>query len=364
MAAQALQNSANERAVLAYRLEGMMNWIGKSGALACLLGCLLGSQLASAMVVFRRADVLIIHGTYAVGDESRLRDALTPGVTTVILRGGPGGGSFSRGLELAQIIEKARVTTVVHGPCTGLICPMMFLAGKERQFSGETRAEASYVRLQVGNGIFPDTAGEDRGESWNTVMSWWHNHSSLTYAMLSPQHQPLLQNGNTDLESKLIFHPDAKTVNGTVMHCWGKQQTVPYCEVVGATDALQLGIITRRERYQSSLLRERADTGVPPPVAEGNIATPPGVAVSDECNRLYADFLRVDSPRAFVISESGGCNFRSAQHIRPHAEAIEACRKRNSGSECRFYVVDTDYVFVDFAQAQAPDRPRRSDSDD
>jgi len=342
----------------------MMNWIAKSGALACLLGYLLVSQVASAMVVFRRADVLIIHGSYAVGDESRLSDALTPEVTTVILRGGPNGGSFSRGLELAQIIEKAKVTTVVHGPCTGLICPMMFLAGKERLFSGETRAEASYVRLQVGNGIFPDTAGEDRGESWNTVMSWWHDHSHLGYAMLSPQHQPLLQNGNTDLESKLIFHPDAKTVKGTVMHCWGKQQTVPYCEAVGDTDALQLGIITHRERYQSSLLRERADTAAPPGVAKGNIATPPGVTVSDECNKMYAEFLRVDSPRAYVISDSGSCNFRSAQRIRPHAEAMEACRKRNSGGECRFYAVDTDYVFVDFSQAQQPERPRKSDSDD
>ena len=340
-----------------------MNWIGKSGALACLLGCLLVSQ-ASAMVVFRRADVLIVHGTYAVGDESRLRDALTPGVTTVILRGGPIGGSFSRGLELAQIIEKARVTTVVHGPCTGLICPMMFLAGKERQFSGETRAEASYVRLQIGNGIFPDTAGEDRGESWNTVVSWWHDHSRLGYAMLSPQHQPLLQNGNTDLESKLIFHPDAKTAKGSVMHCWGKQQTVPNCEAVGDTDALQLGIITRRERYQSSLLHERADTAVPPGVAEGNITTPPGLAVSDECNRLYAEFLRFDSPRAFVISDSGNCNFRSAQHIRPHAEAMDACRKRSSGDECRFYAVDTDYVFVDFSQAQTPEHQRRGEAAD
>lgn len=341
---------------------GAMKRIRILGRFLTLLAGLLALHQADAMVMVRRAEVLVVHGSYATGDETRLRDALTPEVTTVVLRS-PGGGSFSRGLELARIIEEARVTTVVHGSCSGLICPMMFLAGKERQFSAETRPEASFVRLQIGNGIFPDTAGEDRGESWNTVMTWWHNHSRLSYAMLSPQHQPLLQNGNTELESKLFFPPEARTASGSVMHCWGRRQTVPYCETVRDTDALQSGIITRDERFQSSLLREHPDTAAPPVVAEGGIAAAPGTTFSDECNRRYADFLHFDSPRAFVVAENGSCYYRTAQNIRPHAEAMDACRRQHAESGCRFYAVDDAFVFVDFTLGPLPERPRRAGND-
>ena len=323
---------------------------GLSGLMGgLLLACAVVAGPAEAMVFFKRSGVMIIHSAYASGDEARLREVLTPEVRTVILRG-PSGGGWNRGRELAGIIEKAGVKTVVHGVCAGLVCPMMFMAGKERLFSGETRPEATYVRLAIATGEFPDTAGEDRGESWSNLMDWWRNHSKLSYAQTRPQHQPLLQTTSPATESKMIFHPAARTSKGSVMHCWGDRQTVPYCEAVAETDALQLGIITSAELFRDSdVLKERPDMARPKAV-EGRISDAPGSQVSDGCNRLYAEFLRFDSPRAFAIGSGGGCSYRTAQSLRPYAEALAACTKINHGRECRLYAVDDDLVFVDFKQ--------------
>lgn len=314
------------------------------------LALLLGAPAAQAMKFFKRDGVLILYGTYASGDEARLDEALTPEVRTVILRS-PNGGGLARGRELARRIERAGVTTVVHGPCTGMICPMLFLAGRERLFSGETRPEASYLRLTIASGYLPDTAGEDRGESWASQMDWWRSHTRLTREQTQPLHAADTANLTPPAESKLFFHPAAQTLRGSVMHCWGERQAVPDCTALADTDALQLGIITRSERYRDvRVLRERPDLPRPRATAFAALAAAPGQLVSEGCNKLYARFLDYDAPRAFVISASGGCFARSAQSLRPYAEALAACTKASPGRECRFYAVDDEVVFTDFSE--------------
>ncbi len=121
--------------------------------------------------------------------------------------------------------------------------------------------------------------------------------------------------------------------------------------------ALSKGIITTEELFTHPELREDSDVAPPAATNVAKIDDKPIARMGDSCVEDYKNFLRQDSPKAFVVSSKGGCNWNNAQAFRPYKSALDNCKKR-ADLECRFYAIDDTVVFTPFEDnvAEAPQK--------
>lgn len=311
----------------------------------------------SALTLWTQGDLMIISGKAEAGDVTQLQAKLTPAIRFVVLHS-PNGGTWTLAENLAAVVEKARVTTVVHGPCIRFVCPMLFLAGEQRMFSGNGRPESHYVALQFDRIGF--VTGDDH-TPYRMVHEWWLRHTHLRNADLETV-SPLFFNKVSNHSDQLIFFPDAAEFSrGNVLHCADEMreanepQYFSDCLPVEDASAHQRGIVTTVDTFsRPRILSVRPDVAPPSPSGIAALEDIPVAEISDECKRKYKIFLKQDSPRAFVVAEDGGCNWANAQTFRPHAFAMGLCLKHSK--DCRYYTVDNSVVFTPFgidAQKQA-----------
>ncbi|NSL57057.1 hypothetical protein [Uliginosibacterium aquaticum] len=309
---------------------------------------------AHAMLSFtQKNEVLMVQGKAETGDADRLQAALTPGITTLVLRS-PDGNNWQVASALAEKVEKAKLTTVAHGSCETFTCAMMFLAGQRRMFSGAGRPEMHYVSLLFGDTTYRQT--EDQ-TAMSRVVSWWEDHTALSGKDLLI-HRDSIFSTNMDgmYDRKVFFAPGAQHSLGAVLHCSGERakklgryQYLSDC-MTAPGSALQKKIITTEELFTHEALTERADITPPPATQIAGLDSTPIAPLSEKCIEAYKLFLKQDSPRAFVVGADQSCKWANAQVARPYEVALYACRNAKIG-ECRFYAIDDKVVFVPFDQA-------------
>lgn len=329
-------------------MKRMWNLLGVSALLAGLLAY----SPAHALQYSTRDGVMRVSGKYEGGDLEALRTHLAPDVKVVVL-GDIQGGNWDQGRELADVIGHAGVTTVVHGTCSGWACSMMFLAGSQRMFSGAGRPESQRLEIPFIAYLPNYDCG---GYHCTDIPDWLTRHTRLTNADLRIYHKSLITATSVTPPDFLEFLPaQARTSGSNVRHC--ARETIDAkkaefalndCFPVPEASALNRGIVTTDERFTHRSIRVKDDTDVPPASDYARIDDPidTGLAMNVECRALRVHFLHSDSPRAIVVSRSGGCYIRTAQNLRPYAEAMAACKANRA--DCRFYAVDDAVVFVPF----------------
>ena len=316
-------------------------------AVASLLGA--GSAQA-ALTFWSRGELMLIHGKAEQGDVDKLKLALTPAIKTIVVRS-PTGLEFDIAAELARVVEKADVTTVLHGECAQLVCPMLFLSGKQRMFSGVGPAEAHTLSLLMG-----ETTHVIKGTSSNLgdIAGWWARHTTLGRAEIGKQSEGFIQvvPSHGKMDRKVFFPAQANFSKGKVLHCSGDESSrhLADCKPVLGASAIARGIVTTDEPFVDARLTEAPDIAAPAATDHAALDADLNARVSDKCVELYREFLKQDSPRAFVVSSRQGC-WSTTLGFRPRERALKACQKGQlSGKECRFYAVDDKVVFTPFEQ--------------
>ncbi|MDO6388370.1 hypothetical protein [Uliginosibacterium sp. 31-12] len=319
-------------------------------AMLAAAAMLMLSTTQAALSFIPKNEVLLVQGKAEAGDAERLQAALTPSITTLVLRA-PAGNNWQVAAELAEKVEKAKLTTVAHGSCESFSCAMMFLAGQRRMFSGAGRPEIHYVSLMFADTTYRQT--EDQTPMLR-VVDWWEDHTTLSGKDLLI-HRDSIFASNMDgiYDRKVFFAPGARHSLGAVLHCSGERakklgrfQYLNDCMPTPGT-ALQKKIITSEERFTHASLVEKEDLSPPPATQLAALESKPIAPLTDECAERYKLFLQQDSPRAFVIGANQACWWANAQVPRPYEATINACRNAKIG-ECRFYAVDDKVVFVPF----------------
>lgn len=318
---------------------------------------LMGLGTASAALQFSTTeDVLRVWGKVDAGDVDLLKARLTPEIKTVVLTGVTG-GDWTKGHDLGGLIESAGVTTVVHGLCGGWACPMMFLSGKQRMFNGVGRPEVHHLE-------FPFMDGNRAGYTYDGVSEaiisqWWHQHTKVSNSDLQIHHMSMFSSSGLVLDYLHFFPAQAHFSRGNVLHCSGelikekkKDHILADCLPVSDASALSKGIVTTDEPFTHSGLTIKPDVPALPASSYAKLEDAPDakVGLSEECKGAYVRFLRYDSPRAFVVTNSGGCYAANAQAFQPHSQAMNSCSKAVGAKNCRFYAEDGDVVFVPFDQ--------------
>lgn len=323
---------------------------------------MLGASVSFAALQYStQDDVLMITGKAEASDKGPLEAKLD--AVSIVVLSNISDGDWELGRDLGRVLERRGVTTVVHGVCSGWVCSMMFLSGKQRMFSGVGRAEGH--RLQV------PFVEERANWQWNGILvgrisEWLRERTKLSYMDLQNYHKSFTSRPDKlEIDWLIFFRPDAQFSRGNVL-LW------PYELVVDAKEkgrrfllvdalpkddatALGKGIITTEETFSHPLLKVPADAKtMPSATTYAKLEDSIGEKLSseDKCKEYYEDFLRMDSPRAFVISRAGKCWYADSTSFQPYSQPMNSCRKANSSSDCRYYAVDNAVVFVPFKEAQ------------
>lgn len=331
---------------------------GKIGLVSLLtLGLLAGGNAHAALTFWVKGDLMIIYGKAEAGDPAKLKEKLTPAVKNIVLRS-PSGTDWSLARDLAEVVSDAHVTTVVHGYCGDFVCPMIFLSGDKRMFSGVDRPELHYLSLWTDYDYF--SPGNDPQITYRRINEWWRAHTKIPSSELQIVKESWLSvtNERNHFSDSINFFPvSAKFSRGNTLRCFGskrvqgKSQYLIDCTPKPEAAALTMGIVTTNDLFTHPDLREPVDVIPPVPTNVAKISDAPIAALGENCRDLYKDYLRQDSPKAFVVSQNQGCRSSNAQWFRPYKSALEQCQKNNGGAECRFYAIDNDVVFTPFDQA-------------
>lgn len=314
-------------------------------------GLFAANPCLAALTFWTHGDLMIIHGKSENGDQEKLKEKLTPAIKTIIVRS-PRGMDFDVARNLADQIKRAQVTTVAHGNCTELTCAMIFLSGKQRQFSGVGPAKSHTVTIGIG-----EKTHVLSGTNTPILMihDWWLDNTKLNSKDLTLQREGgffAIVPNNSKFDRKVFFPTQAEFSKGSVLHCSGvaKSQNLVDCTPIKEASSLSKGIVTTDDLFIDSRLIEADDIAAPAAEKITEVPAVPSIDLSDNCKEMYKNFLRQDSPRAFVVSNMQGCHWASIG-IRPNERAMQNCQKEViSGKECRFYAVDNKLVFTPFDQ--------------
>jgi len=320
------------------------------------LGLLIAGNAYAALNFWVKGDLMIIYGKAEAGDPAKLKEKLTPAVRSIVLRG-PSGTDWSLAKDLADIVSDAHVTTVVHGYCGEFVCPMIFLSGDKRMFSGVDRPELHYLSIWTDYDYF--SPNNDSQITYKRINEWWHAHTKIPTNDLQVVKESWLSvtNERNHFSDNInFFSSSAKFSKGYTLRCLGskrvqgKPQYLIDCVPKPENSALLMGIVTTNDLFTHPDLRESADLTPPALTNVAKISDTPIAALGENCRDLYKDYLRQDSPKAFVVSQNQGCRSSNAQWFRPYKSALEQCQKNNGGAECHFYAIDNDVVFTPFDQ--------------
>jgi hypothetical protein len=309
----------------------LKNMLTKLGLIFTLLFVFPTSSIA--INIFSNNDLVIIFGDVKDGDDRQLQEALSPAVKFLAFRG-LNEGSYDAMKRLARVVKDANVTTVLHGHC-GFTCSRVFLAGKQRMFSGEGRPESHYFMPR--GAFFADGSSSSQDYAYLNSNADIPKHLIREYAQI--QNRTLM-----------VFPKNAKFSQGaTAYGCEGKTW-VSTCKPFADLTALSMNIVTTDEVFSSLNLKEAKDIATPAKTEFAKIAdAPPIETLGNKCKtETYQDFLKQEKPRAFVVSANNGCYWSNGLSFRPIKAALDNCKKSNTEAICKVYAVDDDIVFTPF----------------
>ncbi len=307
------------------------NAIRKFSLLCSLIFFLPTSSMA--INIFTNSDLVIIYGDVKDGDDRILQEALTPSIKYLAFRGLNDSG-YDTMKRLARVVKNAEVTTVVHGRC-GFTCSRVFLAGKQRMFSGEGRPETHY--------LIPRGAFFSDGSASTEDYAYLNANSDIPGSLIREYAQ-------AQKKTLMIFPSNAKfSQNSTVYGCDDKTW-VYNCNPLIERTALSMKIVTTNEVYRSQNLKEAPDSIAPAATDFAKITElPPIETLSSKCRtEIYPEFLKQEKPKAFVISSNNGCYWSNGLSFRPIQTALNNCKKANAEATCKVYAVNDEVVFKPF----------------
>ena len=302
-------------------------------SLLCSLFFLLPTT-SMAINIFTNNDLVILWGDLKDGDDRKLEEALTPDIKYLAFRNLQGGG-YDTMRRMFRVVKAANLTTVIHGSC-GFTCSRVFLAGKERIFSGEGRPESHSFR--PGGAFFAD------GSASTEDYAFLKSNSDIPGSMIQDYAQQ-------QKHTLLVFPSNAKfSQQVTVFGCDGKTYNSPgNCSPLKGVSATGMKIITSDATFKSANLKEAEDLMAPPKTDFAKINDAPAIeTIHTNCKtKDYQDFLKQEKPRAFVVSKST-CYRSNSTFFRPYKLPMDDCIKAAGADNCRFYAVDDDIVFTPF----------------
>lgn len=293
------------------------------------------STNSSAINIFTNKDLVILHGDVIDGDDRKLEEALTPEIKYLVFRNMRGGGGYDTMRRMFRVVKSAKLTTVIHGQC-GFLCSRVFLAGKERIFSGEGRPEMHSFR--------PNGAFFSDGSASSEDYAFLKSNSNIPGSLIRDYAQQ-------QKHTLLVFPSNTKFSSGSTAYgCDGKTYFSPgNCLPLKEHNALNMEIITSDATYKSANLVESADLAKPPKTDFAKIGDAPALeTIHTNCRtKDYQDFLNQEMPRAFVVSK-GTCYRSNSTFFRPYKTPMDDCIKASGAENCKFYAVDDDIVFAPF----------------
>lgn len=200
-----------------------------------------GSFQAAAIEMKLEEDRLYLHSTeLGVDDYIKYRE-LVKGrdIRTVILLNQPG-GNIGAAIGIADDLIERNVATVIAGRCMSA-CTILFLAGRERQFSARYPAVST-----IGfHGSYNTQSGERDHRGWATVYSYYRKRlgSAVDQSPIIKALKSLNKSGFA-----YMYHPSFR-VNGSL--CEGTIEKA--CTSLPGRNALSENLITREELSDVSL---------------------------------------------------------------------------------------------------------------
>ena len=189
-------------------------------------------------------DRLYLHSTSISADDYIKYRELVKGkeIRTVVLLNQPG-GRIDAAIGIADDLIERNVTTVIAGQCLSA-CTILFLAGKERQFSSR------YPSFSVigFHGSYNPQSGERETRSWATVYSYYRKRlgSAVDQSPIIKALESLNRGGFA-----YMYHPSFR-VNGAI--CEGGIEKA--CVSLPGRNALAENLITREALSDVSIPAE------------------------------------------------------------------------------------------------------------
>lgn len=255
-----------------------------------LLG-LVQPGVAPAMNIEVRANTIYAGGP--VGDDYlKFKQALAePGIDTVVFVNSPGGELWD-GLHIAHLIREKQVKTVIAGYCISA-CSIMFMGGKERQFSDLFRPAQTFIGIHGPHNKDTKAVNPQKAVQllyfFEKGMGERFNEKVMKMAFYDMD----------DSDALLRVFDGARAPKRVAFHCRSGKTPRQECTNVPDQDALSLGIVTTNEFATVDL----PPSFRPAPVVAGRplnkaLADPDSYfsqlnskqCATDNCRKLATDF--------------------------------------------------------------------------
>lgn len=201
------------------------------------------ATLALHMPISTQAMTIEVHGnqvfaTGAVEDDLRkFEDAFAkPGVDTVVFVNSPGGDLWT-GLRVGRLIANKGYKTVIAGSCVSA-CSIMFMGGKERQFSDAFRPNQTFIGI---HGAHDKDTKSINPAMQPQIFAFYKQHMNEKFNA-SVMNQALYD--MEDAGSLLRVFDPVRGSKTSPYHCKSSQTPRDKCSKFEGVDAANLGIIT------------------------------------------------------------------------------------------------------------------------
>jgi PQQ-dependent catabolism-associated CXXCW motif protein len=197
------------------------------------------AQTVSAMTVEAHSNIVFASGPVE-DDLRKFEEAFAKGgIDTVVFVNSPGGDLWT-GLRVGRLIAEKGYKTVIAGSCISA-CSIMFMGGKQRQFSDAMRPNLTFIGVhgahdkdtkQVITALQPQIFAfykQHMGEKFNSEVM-----NQALYAM-------------DDAGSLLRVFDPVRSNKTAPYHCKSSQTPRSQCTTLDGKDATNLGIVTSSE---------------------------------------------------------------------------------------------------------------------
>jgi PQQ-dependent catabolism-associated CXXCW motif protein len=211
-----------------------------------LMAALLSLQ-AQAMSFYPQGKHLFISGG-VVGDElGQFKDALdaNPGITTVVLVNSSGGNLWA-GMALGREIVSRELDTVAVGKCVSS-CSIMFMGGKNRQFSDAYKGFETYIGI---HGPADRDTGQVNPAQAPQMRVFYQRRMGDQYkeAMIEASLYDMKDHG-----ALLYAYEPVRNTKNLLYHCNASTLRQADCKHFAGEDALSIGVITSKTLYSVEL---------------------------------------------------------------------------------------------------------------
>jgi PQQ-dependent catabolism-associated CXXCW motif protein len=209
-------------------------------ALACFTG-----NISHAMTVEVHGNQVFATGPVE-DDLRKFEEAFAkPGVDTVVFVNSPGGDLWT-GIRVGRLIAEKGFKTVIAGSCVSA-CSIMFMGGKERQFSDALRPTQTMIGI---HGAHDKDTKRINPIVQPQIFAFYKQHMGDKF------NAEVMNKALYDMEdsgSLLRVFDTVRSSQPTPYHCKSSQTPRNQCTKLDGKDAVNLGIVTQPELVKINL---------------------------------------------------------------------------------------------------------------